>query len=99
MDYEPIFSMPETPETIESEIDTIYEQFCLAATNHPTQFSIIKGLSISHLASILDSILEIQTLKPNTYVFKYKGLEKKIKQTILEIQSAIPGLFLTINNY
>lgn len=98
MDYEPIFSKPETPESIDAEIDTIYDQFCLAVSKLPEHFTIIKALSISHLQSILESISEIKVYKPETYISYYKILENKVEQTILEIQSTLPGVFLKLNS-
>jgi hypothetical protein len=98
MDYEPIFSKPETPESIDAEIDTIYDQFCLAVSKLPEHFTIIKALSISHLQSILESISEIKIYKPETYISYYKRLENKVEQTILEIQSTLPGVFLKLNS-
>jgi len=98
MDYEPIFSKPETPKSIDAEIDTIYDQFCLAVSKLPEHFTIIKALSISHLQSILESISEIKVYKPETYISYYKRLENKVEQTILEIQSTLPGVFLKLNS-
>ena len=97
MEYEPIFSKPETPESINAEIDTIYDQFCLAVSKVPEHFTIIKALSISHLQSILESISEIKLYKPDTYLSYYKQLEEKVQQIILEIQATLPGVFLKLS--
>lgn len=92
MDYEPIFFPRETSKDIESEIDAIYNQFQLAIAKAPTQFSIIKRLTISNLESILASIKEIETQMPNTYLAKYQKLEEKIKKLTLQIEKTLPGM-------
>ena len=92
MEYEPIFFPRETSKEIESEIDTIYNQFHLALSKLPTQFSIIKRLTISNLESILASIREMEIQMPNTYLTKYQKLGNKIKSLIEQIEKTLPGM-------